>query len=130
MVYPWIYHVYPMCIGQDGIYMGYTLYIPGIYRKSGFQMGQERPRWRGNRTGITETCEIFLDTNVKKNFKKLDLIIQINSRKTAFRFWPEILQGAQALAALAAFTKREAERSGTSETVSPECVQSVHNLCF
>ncbi len=27
-----------MYIGQDGICMGYTLYIPGIYRKSGFQM--------------------------------------------------------------------------------------------
>ena len=38
VVYPWIYHVYPMHIGQDGIYMGYTWYIPGIYRKSGFQM--------------------------------------------------------------------------------------------
>ncbi len=38
MVYTCIYHVYPMYIGQDGIYMGYTWYIPGIYRKSGFQM--------------------------------------------------------------------------------------------
>ncbi len=40
MVYPWIYHVYPMYIGQDGIYTGYTvtLHLPGIYRKSGFQM--------------------------------------------------------------------------------------------
>jgi hypothetical protein len=42
----------------------------------------------------------------------------------------EILRGAQALAA---FTKRlgKAERSGTSETKSPECgVQPVHNYCF
>ncbi len=27
-----------MYIGQNGIYMEYTLYIPGIYRKLGFQM--------------------------------------------------------------------------------------------
>jgi hypothetical protein len=30
--------VYPMNIGQDSIYMGYTWYIPCIYWKSGFQM--------------------------------------------------------------------------------------------
>jgi hypothetical protein len=38
MVYTWIYHVYFMYIGKDGIYMEYTWYIPGIYRKSGFQV--------------------------------------------------------------------------------------------
>ncbi len=27
-----------MYIGEDGIYMEYMEYIPGIYRKSGFQM--------------------------------------------------------------------------------------------
>ncbi len=38
MVYSCIYHVYPMYIGQDGIYMGHTWDIPCIYRKSVFQM--------------------------------------------------------------------------------------------
>jgi hypothetical protein len=45
--YPWYIHGYttpgyPMYIGQDGIYMEYTLYIPGICRrrKSGLQMMQ------------------------------------------------------------------------------------------
>ncbi len=33
--------VYSMNIGQDGIYMGYTWYIPCIYWKSVFQMKLE-----------------------------------------------------------------------------------------
>jgi hypothetical protein len=33
MVYPWIYDAYSMYIGEDGICMEYTQYIPGIYRK-------------------------------------------------------------------------------------------------
>ncbi len=33
-----------MYINQDGIYMEYTLYIPDIYRKSGFQMKAAAPR--------------------------------------------------------------------------------------
>ncbi len=49
-------HVYPMYIGQDGIYMEYTLYIPGIYRKSGFQMSLQirsfsEDRGKCNKTG-------------------------------------------------------------------------------
>jgi hypothetical protein len=31
MVYTWIYHVYSMYIGEDGIHLEYMWYIPGIY---------------------------------------------------------------------------------------------------
>jgi hypothetical protein len=38
MVYPRIYHVYTRHMREDYIYVVYTRHIPGIYRKSGFQM--------------------------------------------------------------------------------------------
>ena len=38
---PYIYHTYTIHIYQDTICMVYTIHIPGIYQKSGFQMQVE-----------------------------------------------------------------------------------------
>jgi hypothetical protein len=62
MVYPWIYQVYSMYIGEDGIYMEYAEYIPGIYRKSRFVMGlpTDGRRCPGPRAGPGELLTAML----------------------------------------------------------------------